>query len=222
MYENIILIPYRDRKEHLDYFIKNAWPLIDEHVNNPKLVILEQEEGKQFNRGKLLNVGFKEYENQTKYFITHDVDVIPKKEALRIYNDINSDIIRIMNPHKYSLGCITKISNDSINKINGFPNHIWGWGIEDRALFYRAKIFNVSMNDMYNHKHEFTFLYHKSNAHMYTNEKKNISDTENHIFNHVNYDEQIKHIMKSGLNNLDYTIIDRKIYNGYEIIKVSI
>jgi len=47
-----------------------------------------------------------------------------------------------------------------------------GWGIEDRALFYRAKILNISMNDMYNHKNEFTFLHHKSNTHVYSGEKK--------------------------------------------------
>ena len=126
MYDNIILIPYRNREEHLDYFIKNVYPLINKYMNKTKIVVVEQEEGKLFNRGKLLNVGFKEFYNQTKYFITHDVDTIPKKEAMHIYDNDNSDIIRIMNGHKYSLGGITKFSNDSINKINGFPNHIWG------------------------------------------------------------------------------------------------
>jgi len=222
MYENIILIPYRNREEHLNYFIKNACPLIKTHMEKTKIVVIEQEEGKLFNRGKLLNVGFKEFYNQTKYFITHDVDIIPKKEALHIYNNENSDIIRIFNPHKYSLGAITKISNDSINKMNGFPNHIWGWGIEDRALFYRANILNISMNDMYNHKEEFTFLEHKSNAHTYSGEKKNISDLENKIFNHASYEEQLSHIMESGLNNLEYQILDKTVFEDYEFIKVSI
>lgn len=222
MYENIILIPYRNRETHLDYFIKNGCPLIHKYMKKTKIVVIEQEEGKLFNRGKLLNVGFKEFFNQTKYFITHDVDVIPKEKAFHIYNDDNSDIIRIINPHKYSLGCITKISNDSINKINGFPNHIWGWGIEDRALFYRAKILNISMSELYNHKNKFTFLEHKSNAHSYSGKKKVISDTENNIFNNGIYEEQIKHIMKSGLNNLEYKIIDKTVFEDYEIIKVSI
>ena len=66
MYENIILIPYRNRERHLKYFIDNSVPLIEKYLPNTKVVVIEQEEGKEFNRGCVLNVGFKEYENNTK------------------------------------------------------------------------------------------------------------------------------------------------------------
>lgn len=51
MYENIIAIPFRNRDKHLDYFVKNTVPLLQEHLPNSKVVVVEQNEGKIFNRG---------------------------------------------------------------------------------------------------------------------------------------------------------------------------
>ena len=66
-FENIILIPYRDRKEHLDYFIKHTVTLIEKYMPKSRVLVIEQKEGKLFNRGKLLNVGFAEYKDKCNY-----------------------------------------------------------------------------------------------------------------------------------------------------------
>ena len=71
---NIILIPYRNREEHLKYFIKNTIPYLKQYLNPFKIIIIEQNNDRLFNRGKLLNVGFLEYFKEGKYFFTHDVD----------------------------------------------------------------------------------------------------------------------------------------------------
>ena len=83
MYENIIAIPFRNRDKHLEYFIKNTAHLLQQYLPNSKVVVVEQNEGKLFNRGALLNVAFKEYENKTKYFFTHDVDMNPSLEIIQ-------------------------------------------------------------------------------------------------------------------------------------------
>ena len=173
MYENVILIPYRNREENLNYFLNNSWGLIKANVNNVKLVIIQQEDGKQFNRGKLLNVGFKEYLNKTRYFITHDVDINPTKLSIKFYNT-HHDIFVIMSAHKESFGGIVKFKNEVIIDINGFPNNIWGWGIEDRAIFFRSciKKINYIFNTFENKTKNFNILKHKSNAETYKNEKK--------------------------------------------------
>lgn len=49
-------------------------------------MVIEQNEGKLFNRGAILNIGFKEYENKSKYFITHDVDINPSIEVITPLN----------------------------------------------------------------------------------------------------------------------------------------
>jgi beta-1,4-galactosyltransferase 1 len=229
-YANIILIPYRNRKEHLDIFITNAIPLFDKYLKPFKVVIIEQEDGKLFNRGMLLNIGFKEYKDKTQFFFTHDVDTIPTENCVRdLYTKTNNDVIRIYSPHPTSFGKVCKFTHNSIFDINGFPNYIWGWGIEDRALYYRYFMMNKSISPNFANDINFHNLHHISNVETYINEKKIISDRENTIFNCNNKDIQIQHIMSSGLNNLQYKIINRinldnSIYlgNNIEIITVSL
>ena len=91
MHDNIILVPYRDRQTHLDYFLKTTVPLLKQGLPKSKVIIVEQSPGKLFNRGKLLNVGFKEHEGQTQYFITNDVDINPKERTI---NDLYSPEIK--------------------------------------------------------------------------------------------------------------------------------
>ena len=223
-YENVIIIPYRNRKEHLDLFIKDVIPLFEKYLKPFKVVVVEQEEGKLFNRGMLLNIGFNEYKDKSRFFFTHDVDTLPNDECVnKLYTKINYDVIRIFNGHNLSLGGVIKIINNSIYDINGFPNYIWGWGIEDRVLYYRYVIMNKNISPNYTYKLFFNKLHHKSNIETYINEKKKISDYENEIFNCNNKDKQHKHIMSSGLNTLEYKIISKETINeNCEIIKVSI
>ena len=64
----LILVPYRDREQHLDIFIKKLAPLLKKHIINIKIVIIEQsQDNKKFNRGKILNVGFAEYYKEFDY-----------------------------------------------------------------------------------------------------------------------------------------------------------
>ena len=44
IYKNIIVIPYRNREEHLKYFINKSVPLIKETMPETKIVVVEQTE----------------------------------------------------------------------------------------------------------------------------------------------------------------------------------
>ena len=72
-----IIVPYRDRESHLQKFIphmENSEFLSDLEF---EILIVEQEEGKPFNRGKLLNVGAIE-SPKASYYCFHDVDMLPQ------------------------------------------------------------------------------------------------------------------------------------------------
>lgn len=221
-YNNIIIIPYRDRKDHLNYYLDNVLPLIKDNMIDTKVLIIEQIEGKPFNRGKLLNIGFKEYENKTKYFITHDVDTIPNENIINKYYNNDCEVLSLHSSHSNSLGGVIKISSDVVISVNGFPNNIWGWGIEDRALYNRVLIKKHEIKRAKLEK-DFLFLDHKSNKVKYKDIKKEISDIwRAKYINSLSNDEKKRLIYFSGLNDLEYTVIKRDINNNIEHITVKI
>lgn len=71
----IIIVPYRDREQHLMQFLHHANS--NQIMRDMRICIVEQQPGKPFNRGKLLNIGFlHNYEKYTHY-IFHDIDMLP-------------------------------------------------------------------------------------------------------------------------------------------------
>lgn len=221
---SVILIPYRDRKEHLDYFIKNCIPLLKQHLDtNIKIIVIEQEEGKLFNRGKLLNIGYKEFGINFNYIITHDVDLIPDSNTVQSLYTIQKDVVRIFCGHERSCGGICKISSKVFKEVNGFPSDIWGWGVEDRALYYRFKIYGKDVSPLYNKQCKLKWLHHQSNGNNKTERIKKQSRMENIVYQRYTPKEQKEYIMKSGLNTLNYKIhSQQKINDNVEWIKVSI
>ena len=219
---NIVFIPYRDRKEHLNYFLKNTAPLLKKYLNNLKIVIIEQNVGKAFNRGKLLNTGYKEYEQNIEYLFHHDIDTIPHEEIIKqLYTIKNETILRLNVGHNECLGGVIKFPKSLMIKINGFPNTIWGWGIEDRALYWRAKIMGINMSQIYNihgggTTSKFLILPHKTNAYTYSNEKKKISEIWCcKYLNTLTANQRNTLVINDGLNTVDYKIIKKEVLNDY-------
>lgn len=65
-------MPYRDRKSHYDAFIHNNIPIYDKIFGSAyKVLIVEQsDDGKMFNRGKILNIGFKYLDDPEGIYIS--------------------------------------------------------------------------------------------------------------------------------------------------------
>lgn len=226
--DTVVLIPYRNRKEHLDYFISHSWGLILKYIPNAKLVIIEQEEGHMFNSGKLLNIGVKEYYGRTKYFIRNDVDINPTDKIMNLFTKEpkKNHIVGIVNSPCTTLGGVYKIRSKDIMEMNGHPNDYWGWGCEDRALYNRAKFYKKTID--YHH------LMSDKEIHKYILRFDDVNDRVNSnlsgktmfeydIFQRLPRDMQEKNIRQNGIHNVDYTILERTpIGDSIEIIKVRI
>lgn len=74
-----IIIPYRDRKQHLPILLKNLHPFLMKQQIDYGIFIIEQSTDGNFNRAKLFNVGFVEALKLYEWdcFIFHDVDLLP-------------------------------------------------------------------------------------------------------------------------------------------------
>lgn len=220
---NIILIPYRNRGEHLEYFIKESYPSLKKEMSDVKIVIIEQREGKLFNRGKLLNIGFILYKNTGVNFFTHDVDINPRIDTIKeLYNkDIEDDeIMGIYTSACNTLGGIIKFKKKAYVKINGFPNEIWGWGTEDKALQNRAEFnkIKISKNILNNDKEKEKYfkIFDDVDDRMKVNMSKNWL-MHYKLFATLKDDEKKKEINQDGLNNLTFKI--EKIENINDDIK---
>jgi hypothetical protein len=229
-YSNVIIIPYRNREKHLDYFIKNTVPLIEEFMPNTLVVVVEQEEGKMFNRGAILNIIFSVYETNAECFITHDVDINPTKKCIQeFYNKkiSSNEILGILVSPCDSLAPIVKITSSDVKKINGFPNNFWGWGAEDIALKVRAEHYNLDIKKIFINKDksrddEYFKCFNDVNDRQDQNNSKNHYLCKKYFSSLTNPDKE-KYIKSSGINNLQYKIIERKkMHNIVELIKVSI
>lgn len=215
-----IIIPYRDRQQHLDYFLQNTVKLFDDSFD---FLIVEQAGDQPFNRGKLLNCGFEL--STSDYCITHDVDVNPIGKACELYKE-NCSIWGIYTSFHNTLGGIVKISREHMYQINGFSNDYWGWGSEDKNFQNRANFFdieikkNILSNDPLKEKYFTIFDDH------HIREKINIPEKHNfdyRLFPKLHDQAKKEAIFASGLNNLDFKILKIiDIIDRVQMITVSI
>ena len=234
MYKNIIIVPYRNREAHLDIFIRDALPEFEKYLQPFQVVVVEQDSGKLFNRGLMLNIGYNEYKLQSQYYFTHDIDIIPKEQCVKdIYTkeplENNNTIMGILTSDCNTLGGIIKFDNESFLKANGFPNNMWGWGVEDKALQNRVETMNIKVekNIISNRTNpleiaNFTVRDDINDKHL-DNTFNSRTDYEYNIFKNLSLDNKKIHIIASGLNNLDYEVLSKKeIYPNVVLIKVKV
>lgn len=144
----IIIIPYRDRKNHRDIFMKHMPPILS--GKDYKIMVIHQHDGRLFNRGAIKNIGFKvvkeKYPDHYKHItlVFHDIDWLPLTKGQFSY-DTEVDSVNHFFGYTQTLGGIFAIKGCDFEKINGFPN-IWTWGLEDNALKMRCDALNISIN----------------------------------------------------------------------------
>jgi hypothetical protein len=150
-----VIVPYRNREEQLQKFIISISNFLNTKNLDYEIIIVEQDNKKQFNRGMLLNIGFT-YSEKLKcdYVVFHDVDMIPidvdySFSPIPLHlatNFILEDGEKNREVFYEYFGGVTMFPSDLFKKINGYSNKYWGWGYEDTDLLLRCKINNVDLN----------------------------------------------------------------------------
>lgn len=133
-----VIVPYRNRYEHLAEFKTHIVQYLKSHNIDFEIIIVEQDDAKLFNRGMLLNIGFKEAKQlKCDYVVFHDVDMLPV-DVDYSYSDTPVHLATDNIPFESYFGGITLFPTELFEKINGFSNLYWGWGFEDDDLRYRC------------------------------------------------------------------------------------
>lgn len=144
-----VIVPYRNREEHLEEFKKKISKYLNRQGIPFELIIVHQDDAKLFNRGMLLNIGFtyaKKY--KCDYVVFHDVDMLPlhvdysySDRPIHLPDEVYvEDGIRkkIRDTFDQYFGGVTMFSMEDFKKINGYSNKYWGWGYEDTDLLLRC------------------------------------------------------------------------------------
>lgn len=134
-YSLSVIVPYRDRPEHLAEFVPELYAYLDSEGILFSITVVEQTDDMHFNRAKLLNVGFLETQEVSDYTAFHDVDMLPTKPGAGYQHTATGRQVHC--PTEYSMGGISIVNNDVNWELNGWANTYWGWGGEDRNYFHR-------------------------------------------------------------------------------------
>ena len=136
-----VIVPYRNRWHQLFDFKEAIRDFLNMKKLDYELIVVEQDDAKEFNRGKLLNVGFI-YAKKLKcdYVVFHDLDMLPI-DVDYTYSDIPLHLATNFEPESLSrhvfeeyFGGVTLFPVETFEKINGYSNEYWGWGFEDDDL----------------------------------------------------------------------------------------
>lgn len=164
-----VIVPYRDRAAHLAAFVPAMAAFLDgsgrSDRNGPRtgsaftshhVYVVEQLDAKPFNRGKLLNVGFRLVADATllgralghtagnfTHAVLHDVDMLPQEVA---YTAVErpTHLAGAASQFKHALpypeyfGGVTLFPVADFRRVNGYNNDYWGWGCEDDDLLDRC------------------------------------------------------------------------------------
>lgn len=137
-----VIVPYRNRETQLSRFLKH----MDKYLTNYdyQIFIVEQNGSAPFNRGKLLNIGYKiACDYNCDYFVFHDVDMLPEKVDYS-YTDKPLHLATHLQENDYEtsffdyFGGVTLFNKEDFAKINGYSNEYVGWGFEDDDLLIRC------------------------------------------------------------------------------------
>ena len=72
----------RDRKEHLQLFLRHMHPVLQRQQLDYRIFVVEQAGDEAFNRAALMNVGYAEASRRGAFdcFVFHDVDLVPEDD----------------------------------------------------------------------------------------------------------------------------------------------
>ncbi len=201
-----IIVPYRDRQTHLDAFLPWIEKKLKEEELEYNIFIIEQADDKPFNRGKLLNIGYKTVRdlnwnkepNEIGIICCHDVDMLMLNGSYRtegvthLATEVQQFDYKM--PYADYFGGVTCFDVESFEAIGGYPNSCWGWGAEDDMIRLKCEWNQIKILRTPN---KFQSLYHRRDIDekLYNQNLQNLNGFKNTY-------------KTDGLSDLNYELVD--------------
>jgi hypothetical protein len=142
MKDLLIVVPYRDREEHLKTFLELTPKYFNDRNITYDILIAELDNEGDWNAGLCCNsvINFRK-KGTYKYIYIHHVDVYPISGEWK-YPQANE---MFFNLGDYG-SCL--MNHSDFYKIGGYRNSFWGWGAEDNDLYMKAHSYGIRVIDV--------------------------------------------------------------------------
>jgi hypothetical protein len=208
-----IIVPYRDRTEHLNQFLPHMKAYFERDKLDRRIKysihVVEQLGTERFNSGKLKNCGFFITRDKADYFCFHDVDYLPIWADYSYCNKPCRLIwygLVLREDYENFFGAIVMLNKDDFLKVNGYSNDYWGWGPEDLELGMRCKIVGLGFE-----KRDGTFI---ALPHRHRGFKADGTWTDESVETHRRFQEKVRNLshtyLDDGLNTLQFELRQTK------------
>ncbi|ELU09963.1 hypothetical protein CAPTEDRAFT_35181, partial [Capitella teleta] len=215
-----IVIPYRNREEHLRIFVSYMHNFMQAQLLEYQIFIVEQASPYVFNRAALMNIGFLEALKLHDFdcFVFHDVDLLPL-DTRQPYTCFQAPThlgaymskFNYQMPYDKFFGGAVALSTENMKQMNGFSNLFYGWGGEDDDTFNRVLWRNWTIHRHAQRIGKSYMIKHKKDEGNPVNPNRWARERE--------VPEQY---LRNGINSVKYTKHSADLYSLYTRLLVSI
>ncbi|CAB4054101.1 B4GALT1 [Lepeophtheirus salmonis] len=213
-----IILPYRNRQEHLYTFLQHMHPILTRQRLEYKIYLVNQDGKDPFNRGKLINIGFTEAMKDKKWgcIIMHDVDYMPLNDN-NLYTcwknlPLVNGSINMQGPTELSSEVLLPSNQNNFKVSTVSLNEYYGWGAEDDDLAKRISYKGMHI-DILDENEGLRIGKYKMLPHKEAHPAEDRLNKLEHAWSNMK---------KNGLNNLKYKIISKKKMRHCTLISQSI
>ena len=158
-----ICVPHYKREEHLKNFIPHMDNFFKDKDIEYKIFVANQvypDSVSGFNRGTSKNVAYDIAQKEGfDYFCFHDIDMLPEDDSCDYTYPNNVEHLAVhvkqfdygLKYQEYFGGCIL-FTKEHYEKINGYSNGYWNWGMEDDDILFRVKQKGLAEETFMNHE----------------------------------------------------------------------
>ena len=207
-----IIIPFRSisnnteigRETELTFYLYKMIVFLQFQKVQFKIYVIDQDWSDDFNRARLMNIGFLEAERDFRkgfwdcYLFT-DVDKFPINLNLSMHCNNNKQPVHYL-PFLGSYGGVAQFPPETIYAINGFSNQYFGWGGEDQDIAYRMGEANIIFKEVFREKlKNFGKIGNNGLLQRYFNMSPFIKSKKGkHILNHPFDDPKLNFFLETG------------------------
>jgi len=192
-----IIVPYRNRPEHLTQFI----PHMRAYLPYAKIVVIEQADDKPFNRGRLINIGY--LEAKPGYFVAHDVDMLP----VEVDYSPNPGVTQLAGSKiqlRDYLGGVTMFEPTTFEKVGGYHNDYFSRS-EDNEMRFNLQRLKIPVLELHG---KYKMLPHPRSG--------------PEFIAALWYKAQQPRAIQNQLGVCKYEVIRKHIFEDYEMIRVTL